>query len=348
MPESRPRPLLDPTQHPPQVLTPGNKIRVNINNTAALAMAAKTGRRLLACRAIDKSVKPRSGAQTRPLTRADCLKLLDLRDNEVHGMPGLLPLLEGHVYLLRGNDATALGMVNGAMAELLSVVLDPKEPQIDTDPRKPMHVLHYQPVCLVFRLHNPNPDTAAFPGLPAGVVPLRPTSCSFKRLSADVSRPATLGAPHVAVSRRQFKVVLASAITGYTAQGKSKDRAIVDLDVSESRHPAEDVYVLLSRLRSLEGLSILRKFPLHVLQQRRDASILDEMARLTKLASALDNGPPYDRDMSYNPAAKSRLPGNGCLCQDCLVGYERPLHPVQTPHDKCEVGNCQCPQSNLP
>ena len=63
------------------------------------------------------------------------------------------------------------------------------------------------------------------------------------------------------------------AITGYTAQGQTFEKAIIDLKVPEGPYcgpsnPA-DLYVLLSRMKRRKGLLVLRPFQPKVLLTRR-------------------------------------------------------------------------------
>ena len=78
----------------------------------------------------------------------------------------------------------------------------------------------------------------------------------------------------------------AYALTGYTAQGGTFPKAILDLSSPHGKHPLQhaDIYVLLSRLKKLKGLMILRPFDIGVLRTTPGNALQEEIKRL-KLAS---------------------------------------------------------------
>jgi hypothetical protein len=240
----------------------------------------ESGTRLLFCVAEDKC--PRQ-----PLSREQRLQLLDLDDNETNGQPGYLPLVEGMRYLLRGNTGTDVGLVNGAEVTLYGVILDPAEPAIDRRPGLTPRMLRHQPAYLLVKVDDP--CFAPFPGLPPGVVPIRTTTQRYQRLGSNIGRKPQKGLPSLSIGRSQFKLVLAASVTVYNAQGSSKKNAILDLWGG-----ASDIYVMLSRLTTLAGLTILRWFPFSTLQQRRSDAMLAEIDRLQQLAQQRsDNAPAF-------------------------------------------------------
>jgi hypothetical protein len=92
-----------------------------------------------------------------------------------------------------------------------------------------------------------------------GLYPIRP-----------VTRPWYLdqhrAVPKLKVTRRQFPLIPAFAMTAHAAQGKTLDKAIVDLCIGEDSS-ALTGYVALSRVRDKESIWIFRPFPLRVFQQ---------------------------------------------------------------------------------
>ena len=95
------------------------------------------------------------------------------------------------------------------------------------------------------------------------------------------------------ISRTQFPVLPAYAITGYAAQGGTFDKAIVDLRVPEGKgrgfDNGADLYVLLSRVKNLKGLLILRPFQSTVLQNRPKHAVFKEIKRLMALEELSNN-----------------------------------------------------------
>ncbi|KAJ7635228.1 hypothetical protein FB45DRAFT_678489, partial [Roridomyces roridus] len=64
--------------------------------------------------------------------------------------------------------------------------------------------------------------------------------------------------------------------TAHNSQGRTLDRACIDLASADS---IQSSYVMLSRLRSLEGLCILRPFQLKAIQNHISQETRDEMRR---------------------------------------------------------------------
>ena len=61
----------------------------------------------------------------------------------------------------------------------------------------------------------------------------------------------------VTITRKQLPITPAFAMTDYKAQGKTMEKAIIDI---ESCSSLQSLYVMLSRVKSLQGLLILRPF----------------------------------------------------------------------------------------
>jgi len=291
----------------PPALTPRNSYRNVLNFEAAYAAATESCARMMVSVARDTCKKHH-------LSREDQLALLSLDDDQTGGAPGYLPLVQGMTYMLKSNTGTEIGLVNGAQMVLCGVVLNPKEPDFDRAPGLAPRFLRYLPEILFFQVENPT--FLPFPGLPPGVVPIQiERATSFTR-HTDLRSKAMTNLPHVRISRKQFKLVLAHATTGYNAQGKSLERAAVVMD---AKSKAVDVYVLLSRLTSLAGLTLLQWFPLSLLQQRRQPQMLAEMQRLRDLADELEekSGAP-----AYTPLTGD--PGDSrCGCAWCRTNADQ-------------------------
>ena len=61
----------------------------------------------------------------------------------------------------------------------------------------------------------------------------------------------------ITITRRQLPLLPAFALTDYKSQGKTLSRAILDI---ESCRSIQSLYVLLSRVKNLDGVLILRPF----------------------------------------------------------------------------------------
>jgi hypothetical protein len=115
-------------------------------------------------------------------------------------------------------------------------------------------------------------------GLPPNVVPILPVRNSFKYRGQK-------GGPQYSISRLQLPLLPAYSYTDYKSQGRSLDSAIVDL---ASSHSLQGAYVMLSCVRSLKGLAILRSFPSKKIEQNLSQEIRSEMTRLSELARMTD------------------------------------------------------------
>jgi ATP-dependent exoDNAse (exonuclease V) alpha subunit len=67
------------------------------------------------------------------------------------------------------------------------------------------------------------------------------------------------------IRRTQLPISPAFAMTAHKAQGQTVQQAIVDIQSCQS---VESVYVMLSRVTTLEGLAILRPFDKQKIQNR--------------------------------------------------------------------------------
>jgi hypothetical protein len=79
------------------------------------------------------------------------------------------------------------------------------------------------------------------------------------------------------------------ALTGYTAQGGTFTKAVLDLATPTGKGVGKidpsDIYVLLSRMKTRKGLLILRKFNMSVLINKRNTHLHQELTRLTSILS---------------------------------------------------------------
>ena len=78
------------------------------------------------------------------------------------------------------------------------------------------------------------------------------------------------------------------ALTGYTAQGGTFPKAILDLASPNGKVAINhaDIYVLLSRLKKLSGLLILRPFDKEVLATTPVGPLQAEIARLERVSES--------------------------------------------------------------
>jgi len=166
---------------------------------------------------------------------------------------GALPLFEGMKVMLMENVALSHQLVNGAEGVVHSILYDID----DYDHR-------FAKVCYV---HFPNCGFQ-LPHLPRDVAPIIPTSTSFKHNK------------RTEISRLQLPLLPGYAYTDYKSQGRTLPRAIVDLKTANSLQGA---YVMLSRVTSLQGLTILRDFKNIKIEKPLSDDLRKELTRLRKL-----------------------------------------------------------------
>jgi hypothetical protein len=124
-------------------------------------------------------------------------------------------------------------------------------------------------------VHIPGSNICA-PGLPPDTVPIVPTRTPFRyQGQAD--------GPFYGISRLQLPLLPAYSYTDYKSQGRSLDHAIVDL---ASANSLQGAYVMLSRVRSLSGLAILRPFSWKRIEQHLSEEMRTEMKRISELAES--------------------------------------------------------------
>ena len=102
------------------------------------------------------------------------------------------------------------------------------------------------------------------------IVPVIPQRQSFK-----VGR-----SPSYNVSREQVPLMPAYSYTDYKSQGRSLERAIIDI---QSAGRSQGIYVMLSRVKSLQGLLILRPFEATKFPKDVSRDYKEELQRIDKM-----------------------------------------------------------------
>jgi len=108
------------------------------------------------------------------------------------------------------------------------------------------------------------------------VAPIFPTSRSVR--SKAVSRVSGPGS----FRRNQMPFLPAYSYTDYKGQGRSLTTITVDLFTARG----QSAYVMLSRVRTLSGLAILRPFPESKITAKLSEELSAEITRLDRLNSA--------------------------------------------------------------
>jgi ATP-dependent exoDNAse (exonuclease V) alpha subunit len=171
-------------------------------------------------------------------------------------LSGKLPLVSGMPVFCTENIATELRISKGCMGKLVSVKY------VDRSGRR------YAVSAEV-----------DFPGY-RGKDPLHP----HRVLLSTVSRTIRFKLPDsdsvYSASRHQLPLIPAFAFTSHNSQGRSLEKACIDLASCVS---IQSAYIMVSRLKSRKGLCILRPFNLSVIQKHVSEEIRSELGRTSEL-----------------------------------------------------------------
>lgn len=115
------------------------------------------------------------------------------------------------------------------------------------------------------------------PGLDKGVVPIFPSKTYLK---VNIKLTGFDNYTKLSFTRVQVPLVPAYCYTDYKSQGRTLEKIIVDLFTARG----QGVYVMLSRVKTLKGLLILRWFPATKIYQRLPEELRQELSRLEQLA----------------------------------------------------------------
>lgn len=173
---------------------------------------------------------------------------------------GKLPLFTGMRVMVIDNVAISGRVVNGAEGTVKHVLYE-----TDRDGRRFASVVY---------VHIPG-SSVNIPGLEDEVVPIFPMACNFE---VNVTVNGTKFKKYV--TRMQLPLVPAYSYTDFKSQGRSLGYAIVDI---ASAYSLQGVYVMLSRVKTLEGVAVLRWFSPGKIYQRLAEDIRNELDRINRL-----------------------------------------------------------------
>lgn len=254
------------------IITATNAARDAINEKCAIRFAHETGQTLTTFFAIDRlneKTGRKAGGERKNsrLSPAERELLLKLPSSNTEKVPGKLEICIGIPVILKKNEATELGMTNGAEGVVVGWVATEKANEskatLDT---------------LFVKLTQPVRDIH-IGSLPTNVVPI-------------VSRSESIDCRHLdgtkrSVIRQQVPVNLNFAMTDYSSQGKTRNVNVVSLRTMRS-HSA--IYTALSRGTSAAGTVVLDAPDLSLIQgglggdplaqEFRDIELLDEITML--------------------------------------------------------------------
>jgi len=262
-----------------RIIVYSNAIKDAINLQATLAFARRTGQQVHWYHALDTY-------KGLPINDNAVVELLDtLPSNKTGNRIGALPLVLGMPVVITENFDIASGVVNGSVGNLRHVRY-----RLGDDGKR------YLTSCIV---ELPDFLGEALPHLPPKYVPIIPNEVEMKSFRHPKSgRSCTL-------RRHQIPLDAAFATTAHKAQGQTMNKVIIDLN---SCVGTEAAYVMISRCTRLDGLLILRPFPISKITVRRSQDAREEFHRLERLGKhtvetgggAQEGGDPGDETMAIS------------------------------------------------
>jgi hypothetical protein len=169
--------------------------------------------------------------------------------------------------MLTENQYPTLGLVNGTIGIVHEIVLDHDIPRNDTlFIKPPLHIL--VDFNSFINDHKSSLSNIMIEGLPKNIVPIVPISRSFDYIY-EIEGPQY--SKKNSIKRRQIPLSPIFCLTDYKEQGETFNNLIVDFSKSPDRNPLtmHNIYVTLSRLRSSEGLALLRDITIEDLQKAK-------------------------------------------------------------------------------
>ena len=320
-----------------QVIVTRTVVRNPMNLRYARRISHLTGHPLVISVAMDAA----AGRSPVPLPEKLRRRLLRIPEKKSVRSPAYVALVIGMAVMLKFNVATELGLYNGAEGMVVDIVYSPNDMERVLAYKRsgstagirltaqPLYALVYFPKCKA---------DFTVQGFPPGVVPIFPekVQCSF---TATRKYPLLPGTTSKTWQRTQLPLQPAHAMSDYSSQGRTMDRAVIDcaqVPGDMGSLGAQNTYVALSRLRTLAGLALLRPLTPADLKRSWPDGLTDAMERLHILAAKsrlrLDN---ILRDNGVQPLpVVSSHAGHAdhCLCSSCaLVVANRPPPAVVPP-----------------
>ena len=198
-------------------------------------------------------------------------ELMSLDDMKTNRLPTLLYLVQSCKYLLTTNSCTKIGLVNGSECILHAIQLEKTEPcSITTDDNQhEIFVFNTQPLILICELLADN-DKFQFPNLKPNYFPIAIKEDQFEFKSKIINK-------NFKIKRKQFPLIPSFCYTIYKAQGKTFDKAKIDLALPPNGNIHSSYsYVALSRCKDLKNLYILREFDERILFIKQNDDLLIE------------------------------------------------------------------------
>ena len=270
---------LDKWRHTPMIVCQ-NEAKDVLNNAASVSFAERTGRELQWYYAVDRH-------DGTTLTDPDLLNhLRSLNSSVTNYRQGKLPLVIGMPVMVTTNFDVEGGIVNGCAGTLESV-------RYWVNSHGERHALS----CVI------RSDTFSGESLPN--LQLHDAAAISDEKSIQFVHPAS--GKKCTIKRVQLPILPAFAMTAHKSQGLTLPSALIDL---ESCRGSESPYVMISRVRSLDDLLIMRPFQKDRISRWLSEDVRREFSRLAilELLTLIEHGESEDRD-----AARTKLASKGLL-----------------------------------
>jgi hypothetical protein len=174
----------------------------------------------------------------------------------VRDLPGRVPYLTGMPVFCTENMATELGLSKGCMGTIVSIRY------VERDGRR--YAVSAEVDFPGFKGDNEEHPNRV-------LLSTHSESFQFKLPNSDTKYTAR---------RKQLPLIPVFAFTSHNSQGRTLERACIDL---ASCTTIQSAYVMLSRVKSLKGLCILRPFRLEAIQKHISEELRQELARTEEL-----------------------------------------------------------------
>ena len=182
---------------------------------------------------------------------------------DVKHLPGVLLVTPGMSGVYKNNLSTIYSIYNGSPCVLVDVILHPDEPRDwDTNPALPPHVLQYMPLALVLEFPECTRPKQSDTDEPTRVM-VKPVTRTFD----FQCKTSLFKGLNYEVSRTQFPFGTGTWSTDYAHQGATLDALLMDLLQKDSMKIGLNVYVMLGRCKTHDGVYILEKIGLAQLNE---------------------------------------------------------------------------------
>lgn len=231
------------------IIVSSNEIKDVLNERAALAFAQRTGQRVHWYECIDT-------IDGGIITDDESEHLHCLHTGETHHHLGRIPLVVGMPVMITHNFDVEGGIVNGCMGTLVSV-------RYTLDQKNRRHAVS----CVV---HTPSTSAERLPHLQE-----YQSIVMADTVDINIQHPFRKGS--LRFKQTQLPIVPGFAMTAHKSQGMTLDCAIIDL---EGCAGTESPYMMLSRVKTLEGVIVLRPFSYKRITCRQSEDVRREFKRL--------------------------------------------------------------------